>query len=220
MKTATLESKTLPVHIKTLTDSGKYSIYAASFGNIDRANEVIAPTAFKNLDDFVRDGFMAVNHSWSNLPIATVDSAVADRFGLLVSGTFHGTPEAQACRQVMKERLDRGKTVSASIGYTVLDDARMVEGGKPYRLLKSINLWELSFVNVPCNPKAVAVSVKSLRSGRANPADVAKARRDFAEYEYRRTLGLADRVAIQRAQIDYLCAIEDMPRRLLPASRA
>jgi HK97 family phage prohead protease len=204
---ASLEHKTLQLKVKSLGDSGQCRIYCAVFGNVDRANEVIAPNAFKNLDDFVRDGFMAVNHQWSNLPIATVDSAVQDSYGLLVSGTFHGTPEAQACRQVMKERLDRGKTVSASIGYSVTNDARIVQGGTPCRLLKSIQLWELSFVNVPCNPRAVALDVKSVKSRRAHPVAIGSAIRDYMSFEYCHTLGLASPYAIARAKIDYLVAI-------------
>jgi HK97 family phage prohead protease len=212
MKTA-IEHKTLTLGVKSLDESGHYRIYAAIFGNRDRANEVIAPNAFKNLDDFVRDGFMATNHQWSSLPIGTVDSAVQDRVGLLVEERFHSTDEAQSCRKVMKERLDRGKTVSASIGYTVLDDQRMVESGQPYRLLKSINLWELSFVNVPCNPKAVALSVKGgLQSRRAPLAAIKKAIFDFevetfddARYEK------ASPEAMLRAARDLLDHLTDVP---------
>jgi HK97 family phage prohead protease len=220
MKTATLERKTLDVRIKSIdADTGEYVLYAASW-TLDRTNEMIERGAFSNLAEFVQDGFLALGHDAKALPIGTISEATQDSVGLLVKGVFHSTPEAQAARTVMKERMGRGKAVKASIGFVTTKDAMVTERGKSYRLLKEITLYEISYVNIPANPAAVAVSVKGLRPERANPADVGKARRDFAEYEYRQTLGLADRVAIQRAEIDYLCAIEDMPRRLLPASRA
>jgi HK97 family phage prohead protease len=162
---------------------GSYRIYAAIFNNIDRSGEMIAPAAFTNLPEFVRNGFMALGHDWKSIPIATIDSAVADHHGLLVSGTWHSHPEAQAARQAMRERLARGKTCAASIGYTVRDDARVVQGGKSYRLLKDISLFELSWVNVPCNPLAMAVDVKGSPAGkwgrRAGPGDPGRARAEF-----------------------------------------
>src|SRR4051794_26228525 len=103
---------------------------------------------------------MSISHKWDILPIASIESARQDQRGLLVTAAFHGTPEAQACRQVMMERLQRGKSVKASIGYTVADDARVTEGGKSYRLLKSIDLYEFSWVAMPANPNADFMDVK------------------------------------------------------------
>ncbi len=160
----TLERKTFAFEVKALGDgtagNGSFTIYAAAFGNIDRANEKIEAGAFKNLPTFVEDGFMAVNHDWKALPVGTIDSATQDDVGLLIHGEFHSHPEAQACRTVMRERLARRKSVKLSIGYTVNSDTKAIENGKPYRLLTSIDLYECSFVNVPANERAVAVAVK------------------------------------------------------------
>src|SRR4051812_6855001 len=104
-------------------ESGSLVAYVSVFSNIDHANEKIAPNAFSNLDAFEREGFLAVNHDWSALPIATIKSASQDNFGLKIQALFHGTPEAQAARVVMKERKERGRAVRFSIGYRVDDDA-------------------------------------------------------------------------------------------------
>lgn len=156
-----IERKMLDFEVKDFSDSGNgsASFYFAAFNNVDRANERILPGAFKNLDEFLRDGFIAIGHDWSRLPIGIPTSAVQDGKGLLVGFNFHSTPEAQAARAVMKERLQAGKNVKGSIGYEVLEDAQ-VDG---VRELKSLALYEGSLVNVPCNPLADAVTVKGLK---------------------------------------------------------
>jgi HK97 family phage prohead protease len=167
MTTETLERKAVDCRVKCMGDgcdgAGDFSVYAAEW-SIDRANERIDRAAFKNLPDFVRDGFFGLSHRYDLLPIGTIDSAHPDSYGLLVSGKFHSTPEAQAARTVMRERLDRGKGVKLSIGYQVTSDAHLTENGKSYRLLKGINLLECSLVAVPANVGAYAVSVKGITS--------------------------------------------------------
>ncbi len=160
--TPTLERKTMEFEVKELDgDSGGFTLYAAAYGNVDKSGEKIAPSAFKNLPEFVQDGFFALNHDWKALPIGSIDNAESDSYGLKLTGRFHSHPEAQAARTVMLERKARGKSVKCSIGYVVTDDARMVENGKAFRLLKGINLFEASMVSVPANDLAHVVSVKS-----------------------------------------------------------
>ena len=42
--------------------AGTFSLYAAAFGNVDRQGNVIEANAFDNLDEFVHDGGIALNH--------------------------------------------------------------------------------------------------------------------------------------------------------------
>src|SRR5215207_6836639 len=91
-------------------DSGVLAGYASVFGNVDGQGERVMPGAFsKSLDDFLRDGFVARAHDWNALPIATPIEAKEDERGLFVKAQFHSTPEAQAVRTVITERLARGK---------------------------------------------------------------------------------------------------------------
>ncbi len=167
-----IEHKSVEIRCKGLDDaSGSVELYAAVFGNVDRAGERIEPGAFKNLPQFVNSGWLAVNHDWSKLPVAMVESASQDGKGLLVRAKFHSTPEAQAVRTTVRERLAAGKSVSASIGYKVLSDARVNVGGKSVRSLKAIDLFEASIVAVGCNPEAGVIGAKG-RSGRASTAEV------------------------------------------------
>jgi HK97 family phage prohead protease len=138
--------------------AGGFIGYGSTFGNRDRAGEIVVPGAFrKALEAFLRDGFIAVGHDWAALPVATVKSAVEDEMGLRLEAEFHTTSRAQEARQTVRERLERGKSVGLSIGYRVLDAEDTDEG----RLLKEIELHEVSLVTVPCNALAAVTGIKT-----------------------------------------------------------
>jgi HK97 family phage prohead protease len=137
---------------------GGFSGYASTFGNKDRAGEIVMPGAFaKCQDEFKRDGFIAVGHNWAGLPVATITDCYEDRKGFFIQCEFHSTPEAQAARCVVRERIDRGKSVGLSIGYEVKEKERTAAG----LLLKELHVFETSIVTVPCNPEANATGAKS-----------------------------------------------------------
>jgi uncharacterized protein len=159
-----IERKTIAFDVKAGADDGEgpgsVELDAAVFGNIDRAGEVIAPGAFKNLDLFVAEGWLAWQHDWDAYPIATIRSAMQDGSTLRVVADWHSTDDAQECRTVVKERVGRGKAVKCSIGYRVLEDAIETRDGMRVRVLKAVELYEASIVNLPCNPAASVVGVK------------------------------------------------------------
>lgn len=159
----TLSHKTMSFEVKSLDDTGHFSLYAAAFGNRDRQGEIITPGAFKNLDEFVKDGWGAVNHTnfGGDLGVAMIDSATQDAKGLLISGVFHSTDDAQRIRTKVRERMERGKSVKCSIGYQVTDGDHETKDGQPVYVIKSLNVYEFSFVNMPANPEASVMSAKS-----------------------------------------------------------
>jgi uncharacterized protein len=158
--------KSLDVEIKGVDgDPGTATAYVAVFGNVDRQGEVIQPGAFTNLESFVKDGWIALSHDFAELPVATVESAMQDEKGLLLSWRWHTTDDAQECRTVVRERMERGKAVKCSIGYRVLDAAPETRDGGTVYVLKRIELFEASIVNLPANPKAEVVGVKSWADG-------------------------------------------------------
>lgn len=149
--------------LKFFTDdtspNGSVSGYLSTFGNIDRGGEIVMKGAFTGtVDQFVKNGFFALNHNWDVLPIGTITSAHEDDAGLHFSADFHSYPAAQEARTVAMERLARGKSVSTSIGYKPVDKERT----KDALLLKSIDLYEGSMVNVPMNPLPTIGAVKGL----------------------------------------------------------
>jgi HK97 family phage prohead protease len=161
---AYLPRKTFDCEFKALDDAGSFEVYAAVFSNVDRQRDVIEPNAFKNLDEFVEGGWIAVGHDSKSLPVAYPTAAVQDSIGLRVSGRFHATPEAQSARTVIRERMAAGKKVKASIGYVSNDESFERIGGKTVRRIKDLSIYEASFViaNLPANPLAEVVSAKSL----------------------------------------------------------
>jgi HK97 family phage prohead protease len=155
-----IERKNLLLEVKADPgDAGSVDLYASVFSNVDRAGEIVAPGAFKNLDAFVDEGWLAVSHEWGDLPVASIRTASQDQTGLRIVADWHSTDAAQACRTVVKERLDRGRSVKCSIGYRVLEDEIDRKG---VRHLKQIELFEASIVNLPANAKAGVVAVKQL----------------------------------------------------------
>lgn len=141
---------------------GGFSAYVSAFGNVDSANEVVEKGAFlETLTDFVKDGWIAVNHKWGETGKATITAAREDANGLYIEAMFHSTEDAQAERVKMKERLERGKSVKFSIGYRVEEDE--VKDGVRY--LKKVKLYEASIVNVPANTQANAIGVKGALLG-------------------------------------------------------
>lgn len=138
--------------------NGEFTTYASTFANWDMVGERPVKGAFTpHLADFLKDGFIALGHSWDNLPIAYPLEAYEDEHGLFLRAAFHSTPEAQKARTVLQERLASGKSAKTSIGYSVLKDEQTDEG----RLLKEIKLHEVSIVNVPANPLANILASKA-----------------------------------------------------------
>lgn len=155
-----MEYKLLTTQFKASGDgSGSIKGYASTFANWDSVSERPVKGAFApHLAAFLNDGFIAIGHDWSALPVATPSVAQEDDIGLYLEADFHSTPMAQAARTVTTERIERGKSVKLSIGYEVLQDEYVPEG----RLLKEIKLYEVSLVTVPANPLASVTGAKGV----------------------------------------------------------
>lgn len=153
-----MEYKLFDPQVKMTSDGhGFIAGYASTFGNFDSTGERVVKGAFAaSLPVFLSDGFVAVGHDWSSLPIATPVEATEDEKGLFVRAEFHSTADAQDARTVIRERLERGKSVKLSIGYEVLADEYTDAG----RLLKNLNLYEWSYVTVPANSLAAVTDAK------------------------------------------------------------
>jgi HK97 family phage prohead protease len=138
--------------------AGKFSGYASVFNQIDLVGDTVLPGAYaETLNKFIRDGFIAWGHDWSD-PIATIDSAKEDHKGLWLEATFHSHDTAQRVRKIAQERLARGKSMGLSIGFKAKDWNVRDDG---VRELLSIDLAETSLVTFPAEPSAQVASVKA-----------------------------------------------------------
>jgi HK97 family phage prohead protease len=139
-------------------ESGVFSGYGSIFGNKDLGGDVIVEGAFAK--SIGRKGAKAVKLLYqhkSDEPIGVFDEIVEDDRGLKVKGRLAmGTQRGREVHELMK----MGALDGLSIGYRV--DPKGVEydeKGKT-RMIKSVDLMEISAVTFPMNPRARVQQVK------------------------------------------------------------
>ena len=149
---------------------GQIEAYASIFGNVDSYGDVVEQGAFaaslKSWEDSGRVIPLLYGHNMSdpNYNIGSVDAAVEDEKGLRVKATFDldNPVAAQVYRLVKARRLSE-----LSFAFDVVTST---DEGKT-RLLKELDLYEVSIVVVGANPATEIVAVKSaiegLKAGRA-----------------------------------------------------
>lgn len=143
------------------SDLGSLEGYGSVTGNVDLGGDMILPGAYRNLDGFKQSGSILLGHDWGSLPVATIDDAQEREEGLWFRASWHSDDRSQTARKVVAERLERGKSVGLSIGYDVVDASWETRDGREVRVLKGINVYEVSVVTVPMNPAAGVTAAKS-----------------------------------------------------------
>lgn len=132
---------------------------ASTFGNVDSQNDIIVQGAFT--DTLVNSDIKIklLNQHRSDQPIGLVESAIQNGEGLFIKAIM---PKKNSQVQDLLPLLKMGAIANFSIGYSVKDSEFTDEG---IRLLKEIELHEVSIVTFPANDKANITSVKSLEVG-------------------------------------------------------
>ena len=171
--------QTAPLQLKFAADDalGSFTGYASTFGgDPDSHGDLIAPGAFAaSLARHSAAGTRPAllwQHDQAN-PVGVWNSFEEDAQGLLSSGRLTlDVPQAKAAHALAKDGA-----LALSIGYTVPPGgAELVNGA---RLLKQIDLVEVSLVAIAANPNARIVSVKSaFDPSNPNPRDFERAARD------------------------------------------
>lgn len=133
---------------------GFFSGYASKFNGVDAYKDTILPGAYtKTLVDRERPIQMRWNHSgpiigkWLNMR--------EDAYGLYVEGQL--TPGHSVAEDV-KASLAFGSVTGMSIGFRIRDAEKKDDGG---RILKDIELVEISVVETPADLGAYVADVKS-----------------------------------------------------------
>jgi HK97 family phage prohead protease len=143
-----------PLEIKHLNDKGFLSGYASVFGVSDSQRDVVMPGAFV---DSIRQ--KQVHFLWQHKPdepIGKITQLREDQHGLYL--------EAQLALDITKGReayelLTKGIIDGLSIGYTVIEHE--MDAARRVRLLKKLDLWEVSLVTFPANQQARVMQVKN-----------------------------------------------------------
>lgn len=142
------------VEIKADVDNRTIVGYAAAFGNVDKAREIIEPGAFaKTLQDGMGRLKTFYNHSQ---PIGKPQVAREDDYGLYTESKISKTAKGDEILELVRD----GVIGEMSIMYDVVkyeDDA-----DRRIRKLKELRLYEFGPVDFACNEQAVIAGVKSL----------------------------------------------------------
>jgi len=157
------EQDTLDVKfdIKAMHDEeekGAFSGYGSIFGNKDLGNDVVVQGAFAK--SIGRKGAKAVKMLYQHRPdepIGVFDEIIEDSRGLKVKGRLAmGTQRGREVYELMK----MGALDGLSIGYRVSPKGADYDERGKRRLLKEVDLMEISAVTFPMNPKARVSAVK------------------------------------------------------------
>lgn len=146
----------VPLEIKALNER-EFSGYGSVFGNEDHGGDVVMRGAFtKSLREKESRGQlpqMFWAHDPSRVPGKWLEMR-EDKHGLAVKGVLADTPLGNEILTLVKMEAVRG----LSIGF-VTKEQEFEEDGT--RLIKEVDLWEVSIVSLPMNPLAEVVHVHS-----------------------------------------------------------
>lgn len=139
--------------------AGAFEGYASTFGNVDHVNDVIEKGAYKaTIEKFKANGSkMPLLYQHNTGDVRGVITYMAeDVKGLHVQGRLLKTERGQELREMLKE----GAIRKMSIGF--MPKLYEYDQGGDIRVLKEIDLFEVSMVTFPANEAAVVTNVKSL----------------------------------------------------------
>lgn len=153
-----------PFEVKSVKADGTIEGYASVFGEIDSYRDVVVPGAFtKSLQQRYRDkgrkGVPMLDQHDSRVPVGLwpIESVQEDSRGLHVVGQLNMRVQKAVENHALAEQ---GALSGLSIGYTTeldeWDDAGQI------RILREVDLWEISMVTFPAGDSARISSVKSI----------------------------------------------------------
>ena len=154
-------------------DAGTISGYFSTYDRIpDSYGDVIAPGAFTDTLKARKDSGhpfpLCWNHDLDQI-IGTVDDIEDTKKGPLMTASFFDTPLAQEKRSLVLS----GCVYQFSFAYEVKKAAQVeLEDGTKANELRELELFEVSIVPIPANPRAEVTEIKSGR--RNSKADAEK----------------------------------------------
>jgi HK97 family phage prohead protease len=150
-----LETKSIELDLKALTEEGEFEGLASTFGNVDEGGDMIRPGAFKASIKNAKRIRLLWSHDMREV-IGIWQSLEETDKGLLAKGQLAlGVQRGKEALELMR----MGAVDSLSIGFRVPKNGSQFENET--RILTKVDLMEISVVAMPMNPKARIQSVKS-----------------------------------------------------------
>lgn len=137
---------------------GEFSGYGSIFGNKDLGNDTVVKGAFaKSIARKGAKGVKLLYQHRSDEPIGVFDEILEDNKGLRVKGRLAmGTQKGREVYELMK----MGALDGLSIGFRVDQKGYDYDEKGKRRMLKEVELMEISAVTFPMNPRARVNQVK------------------------------------------------------------
>tara|TARA_R100000388_G_scaffold95016_1_gene85479 strand:+ start:1869 stop:2660 length:792 start_codon:yes stop_codon:yes gene_type:complete len=139
-------------------DEGVFEGYASVFGNKDLGNDVIEKGAFaKSIYNKKPKQIKLLYQHKTDEPIGVIESIEEDNKGLKVKGRLAlGTQKGREVFELMK----MGAIDSMSIGYRLNAKGYHYDDKGKKRVIKEVDLMEISMVTFPMNTRAKVTKVK------------------------------------------------------------
>ena len=199
---------------KEMTFSG----YGAYFGNIDSYGDIIAKGAFQDaITEIAKTGnypAMLSQHGLdSYTPVGIYTLIKEDEKGLDVEGKLADTQEGRDLYALMK-MTPRPAIKGLSIGFRVTE-AEYPKGIKGCeRIIKSVDLMEISIVTFPANEKATITNVKSEIDVREAETSLKEA--GYSAKEAKTIISIIKRKEKQESEVEETTITSDTPIDMLP----
>ena len=161
MSTTTLERKAFTAEVKAAEDGepGSFTGYAAIFGNVDSFGDVMDPASFNRTLSERGLPMLAWMHEWDLVgPIGVVGAAIPDEKGLRIDGRlFIESDLPSRVYQSMKA----GQVREMSFAFKTVEASDETRDGETVRIVKDVDLYEVSLVLVGANPETEVIDVRS-----------------------------------------------------------
>lgn len=139
----------------------------ANTKDIDRAGEQIVPGAFRDsAARYRKTGVILLDHN-PREPIGRPLDVRIDSFGMWIRGVINNGEGVPGLEYIEKAwaQIARGLRRAFSVGFKVLEDTVKDVGGKQIRIIKALDLFEVSVVTLPANVQSVFSVVKAMAEG-------------------------------------------------------
>ena len=151
-----MDYKSFDIEIKAIDEEGKFSGYASTFGNVDLVGDIVQKGAFVKTLQKGADKILMLWQHKSDEIVGEFTTLVEDEKGLFFEGQLFlkNIQRSTEAHFLMLKRLIK----AVSIGYRIEEKSF---DNNNNRLLKQVDLIEISLVTYPANPEATIDRVKS-----------------------------------------------------------
>ena len=158
MRMPILSRKSFPISVKEISNEGYFSGYGSVFDVLDDWNDVIVRGAFTETLE-AKKPVMLWQHN-SAEPIGVYEQMREDDIGLWLEGRLLlDVEKGREAYVLLKNRAIQG----LSIGFVPLEWEFETREDKQVRIIKKVDLWEVSLVTFPANPNSLVDEVKTVR---------------------------------------------------------